>query len=189
MNVQESFKKAAATKDWQLIDEIYHQFFGEHLTLEQIKDNLEKKPKRKSKKTIYPWQNIEIESPKIIDDQLKSKNGTSAFMSPIFQPNPSKNKQDIKNKQCRSEPLGTNSYNLFYDDATIAPEELKKQNPQLNKLYGQKHQRNRSPAESQLINVVCYVCGKQECVSPILATSYSKNPDENSYRCNKCCSK
>lgn len=89
--------------------------------------------------------------------------------------------------QARTEPLRIKGRKIkFFGEGANA--DSHKNDPQLQKLYGgMKH--NRTTRELvEDIDVICSVCGREETVSPIIGANYNEDPDENTYKCNKCCS-
>lgn len=76
--------------------------------------------------------------------------------------------------------------NRFQDNGQAVAHERVDKNPNLGAPT--RHTLSKERDSSSFVNVQCGLCGKKEKVAPILATSYNANPDENAYRCNKCCS-
>lgn len=83
--------------------------------------------------------------------------------------------------------------NKFKDDLSVQSNLTKKVNPKLNLLYGDGSSRvSRNLIEGavdtgNMVEVQCSLCDKWEQVAGSLAARYSSNPDDNTYRCNICC--
>lgn len=83
--------------------------------------------------------------------------------------------------------------NRFKDDLSFQANLTKKVNPKLNLLYGDGSNRvKRDLIEGAVdtgatVDVQCSLCDKWEQVAGSLAARYSSNPDDNTYRCNICC--
>jgi hypothetical protein len=76
--------------------------------------------------------------------------------------------------------------NKFVDNQGVH----KKERVDINPMMGAS-EREPEPEKKRktgLIKVQCSVCDKKEETSRSLATKYKKDPDNNTYRCNACCS-
>jgi hypothetical protein len=60
-------------------------------------------------------------------------------------------------------------------------------NPQLKILYGTQKHRSNTSRKTELVDVICSSCGREDSIAPILAVGYNEDSSENTYRCNKCC--
>lgn len=84
--------------------------------------------------------------------------------------------------------------NRFQDDVKKErhKELLQSHNPELKKLYGEHtHRLTRDELEegvdtSVQVDVVCSLCDTPETVAASVATGYSTDPMNNTYRCNSC---
>lgn len=100
----------------------------------------------------------------------------------------------VAGSQSKVEPIAISKRkNKFKDNLAVASMHTRKVNPKLNLLYGDGSARmTRDLIEGSVdtgatVDVQCSLCDKEESVSPILGRGYSTNPDENTYRCNVCC--
>ncbi len=81
--------------------------------------------------------------------------------------------------------------NRFVDDLEEEKKDLKKNNENLQKLYGAVSGRvSRVEKEGvdtgAMAEVVCSLCDKPETVAAAMAIGHSKDPMNNTYRCNSC---
>lgn len=100
----------------------------------------------------------------------------------------------VSGSQSKTEPIQVaKRKNRFKDDLSVAAMHTKQRNPKLNLLYGDGSTRStRDLIEGAVdtgatTDVQCSLCDKHEKVSLMLARGYSTDPNENTYRCNVCC--
>lgn len=129
-----------------------------------------------------------IKAADIIQPETETKNNETSCVTQARNPNTStKTKPRIGKKV----PLQTTGRKLeWHDDGTLAIEDTVKANPTLAKMYNPPKPRgNRDPDKNtgRLMRVKCSLCGLEEDVSPVYATTYSPIPDDNTYKCNDCC--
>lgn len=96
-----------------------------------------------------------------------------------------------KGHKCKSVPFTPIKKKMWVDDGRAFENEKVTNDPTL----GVKNPRQRDVGRdddigvdtSKKVHVVCSLCGKQEDVAPIFASRYDPDPEENTYRCNDCC--
>jgi hypothetical protein len=189
----EDLRVAYEKQDWNLIKDIYKNVSGQDL---QTKPNLvveyetakmpKKKPTRKATKTTTKKtptkatkvpKAIKVKAAKVNKQQIKEEKGEC-----LHQIN--NNNAVIGRKYARAEPLGKFKQ-TFVDNPKEYQEESVKNNPSLGTTPLNVLKKDRQ--KPSLAKVQCSECDKWEEVNPILATSYSKQRSENTYRCNDCC--
>lgn len=117
----------------------------------------------------------EIEAPKIDVDKIKL---SDVNMDEVI-------RDDDNKRETRKVSLSipTKRQNLFVDKLDIAPDELVTKKPYL----GVANPRPREKAPSKQINVVCSICNGKFKVFEGLATGWSKDKENNTWKCNDCC--
>jgi hypothetical protein len=187
MKLIEALKHGINTGDWEVICQIYKSLTGEEIAvpkaITQSIDDIEiqipttevfeldrhKKPRKK----------------KVIGEKIPP-NDRDKKPEPLQGSTTTINDSGVKTKSGRRVPMSTKHFNKFYDDGTEAAADLRSQNPSLSKMYVQPRPRDKT-GKSDKIKVTCSLCGKIELVSQTLAQGCNDRPDENTYKCNQCC--
>lgn len=173
----EDLQTAYEKQDWNLIKDIYKNVSGQDLQTKPslvIEDETaktpKKKPARKTAKTTTKKTPAKAAKQQIKEEEcLHQINNNNAV---------------VGRKYARAEPLGKFKQ-TFVDNPKEYQEESVKNNPSLGTTPLNVLKKDRQ--KPSLVKVQCSECDKWEEVNPILATSYSKQRSENTYRCNDCC--
>lgn len=128
--------------------------------------------------------------------QPNPKANDNSFISKIYdgdRPDFTKKKSDGKKEAKReSIKIPKQRDNKFIDNLQVATTDLKANNEQLQKLYSTSSGRvsrllTDEDAEVKYVNVICSYCEQPDTVVSSLAVGYDNDPEENTYKCNSCC--
>jgi hypothetical protein len=128
---------------------------------------------------------IILESPLAENPDLKEReNSHERENSPFYIKQGFGNKKQSNNQVGRIEMAGkTAMQNFFVDDGIMFSNEKVTENAKMGTsglIVKKDNSRDTRKA------VVCSVCGKKEIVASILATTFSTDVSQNTYRCNDC---
>jgi hypothetical protein len=198
MKLTEVLKRAIETKDWELVCKVYTGITGEPIS----------PPKPKTEAEMLAGMDIDLEAEaqkvreEITQEIVDKKQEQAKRWVPEPPPEPTLSEEynlgnvdagftGNPNIKVRKAPISnTGRKNLFVDDGTIAPDEMKENDETgLDQMYKQTYSPRRP--EAQLIDMTCTQCSKVVKVPPVLAvgrTSDSRSDETTNslFRCETC---
>jgi len=193
MKLGEYLEQAVLTQNWQMVCDVHYKITGKKIS--PPKPKLKLADLDMDSVNENDEQEVEPEPEMANDEPSANSDDDEEEMSPPkphtieefkIQHGGYKTINENGEVRAKKSPLiiPDKRINQFVDDMTIKPDESVKERPEL----GVKAPRPRERKRVDKVEVVCAVCHRREKVVPALAIGYSANADENTYKCNDCCS-
>jgi len=177
--VKEVFRKGIADGNWQSICKVYEIITGEQA------------PEPPSTNILGMEIEIPEAPPSVLEIEVEEEEKEAPLDAVNFTIKHKGKEAGAKNKrQAKWVPFRkrqrTNSFN---DDGTLHDDELVTKDPRLGVANPRPRNKRKELGmvdTSATIRVQCSLCGLEEEIQPSLAFGYSKNVEENTYKCTSC---